>query len=475
MPRRSEGPLNAAAPLGSGRGDTSLPWSVKAGFGLGDHSLNFTFSALSLLYLYFLTEVAGLRPGLAAFVLLVARTIDAFTDPAMGRLSDLTRWRGERRRPYFLLGALPYGLTFALLWQDLPFDGQMTRFAAYSAAYVLHTCFSTMLGVPYIALLPEMALGYQERTSMNSFRAAGSVVGTLLAAVALRPLVDLFGGGALGFAWAGLLAGIWAALPWLIVHHATWERPDFARPVRMGFFAGARRAAAHGTYRRLVALFLAARIAVDLVAALLIFYVTYWLRHADDFPTILGCLLIAAVASLPFWLWVSRFTDKATIFIFGACWWIVAQLMLLLPQPSWPAWTMFALAIATGFGYAVADMMPWSMLGDVIDEDDLVTGERREGIYSGFFTFLRKLGGATAVALAGVVLDFAGLARGPEQPASALLAIRILTAAVPAFFLAIAAAVAWSYPLTRERHATILQRLQARNRSPVPPMSQGLS
>jgi GPH family glycoside/pentoside/hexuronide:cation symporter len=115
-------------------------------------------------------------------------------------------------------------------------------------------------------------------------------------------------------------------------------------------------------------------------------------------------------------------------------------------------------------GYAVADVMPWSMLGDVVDEDELVSGERREGIYAGFFTFLRKLGGATGVAVALFVLDLSGYQQGAVQSERTLWMIRILTAGVPAVFVMLAGWVALRYPLGRARHAQILEELRMRRR-----------
>jgi GPH family glycoside/pentoside/hexuronide:cation symporter len=118
-------------------------------------------------------------------------------------------------------------------------------------------------------------------------------------------------------------------------------------------------------------------------------------------------------------------------------------------------------------------MMPWAMLGEVIDEDELRTGERREGLYAGFFTFLRKLGGATAVTVAGVALDLAGFAGGQEPPAAAIAAIRGLTAVAPAVFLIMAVRLAIGYPITRAAHRDILERIAARasGRPRVPTLS----
>jgi len=107
-------------------------------------------------------------------------------------------------------------------------------------------------------------------------------------------------------------------------------------------------------------------------------------------------------------------------------------------------------------------MIPWSMLGEVVDEDELRSGERREGLYFGLFTFLRKLGGASAVAIALFVLDLSGYVANQPQSQATITTIRVLTAVVPAVFVALGAWVALGYPLSRARHTEILVALDAR-------------
>jgi GPH family glycoside/pentoside/hexuronide:cation symporter len=178
--------------------------------------------------------------------------------------------------------------------------------------------------------------------------------------------------------------------------------------------------------------------------------------------------LVLVVLCLPVWLRIARRHDKRSIFIFGSTWWIGSMMFMLLAEPSWPRWLMFAVMGLTAIGYAVADLMPWAMLGDVIDEDELTTGERREGVYVGFFTLLRKLGGASAVLIIGFVLDAAGYVGGgvPREAQSefALQTIRVMTSLLPAIFLALAVWVALGYPLGRAAHERVLDQLEKRGR-----------
>ena len=151
------------------------------------------------------------------------------------------------------------------------------------------------------------------------------------------------------------------------------------------------------------------------------------------------------------------------VFSIGAAWWILAQIPMFLATPDWPRWSIFAVAGFAAVGYAVADLMPWAMLGETIDEGELESGVRRDGLYTGAFTFIRKIAGGTGVLLSGFALSAAGYEPGQAQSASALLSIRLLTAAAPALLLAAAIVFALRYPLSRARHEEIRRGLDARS------------
>jgi GPH family glycoside/pentoside/hexuronide:cation symporter len=436
----------------------------KTVYALGDHTVNIVLSAVSLLYLKFLIDQGGLSPYLAGLVIWIARIIDAFTDPGMGRLSDMTRWRSGRRRPYFLIGALPFGFFFALMWLSVPFASEFARFAYYVLVFVGVSLSMTCISVPYLALIPEMATDYDERTSMNTFRSVAAVLGTL-AAVGMKSVVDALGGDASAWIYTAALTAVWLVIPWFAVYAVSFERPIDSRSASPSFRDAIRTLATHRTYQILSALYILARIAVDLIGAMLLFYFAYSIGREADFAPTLALFLVIVVLSLPVWLAVAKKRDKRTLFIAGAAWWAVIQVVLFFGDSSWPRWILFAVPSLAAIGYAVAEMMPWSMLGDVIDEDELETGERREGMYVGFFTFLRKIGGATAVLLMALVLELSGFVGGldrVDQSEAALLSIRTMTSLVPMAVLLLAIAAASRYPLTREDHERTVSALARR-------------
>ncbi len=446
--------------------DPRLNPARKTVYATGDFTVNTVLVSLNIVYVfYFLTEVAGLRPELAGAVQFLGRMVDAFTDPAMGRISDRVRWKWGRRRPFFLLAAIPFGVSYSLLWVT-PSDSQLAMFVYYTLWYVLLSLSMTVLSVPYLALQPEMATGYDARTSLNTYRNMGSLIGTFAAAVTFRPVADAFGGGPEGYAWAGVAYGVLIILPWLAVYAATWERPDFqTRRTEMSFREGIRVLFRHATFRKLTGLYICGRISMDVVGALLIVYFTHVIGRTGYFELTMGLFILTVIIVLPIWLRIALRFEKSTLFIAGSAWWAASFSLLLVAQPDWPRWTLLAFAPIGAIGYAVVDLMPWSMLGEVIDEDDLATGERREGVYNGFFMFLRKVGGTIAVLLVGAALGAVGLEWGEPKSEVTLQTIRVLTAVVPALFLALGIWIARGYPLTRAAHARILSRLEARDRA----------
>jgi sugar (glycoside-pentoside-hexuronide) transporter len=444
--------------------DPRLHVGRKTVYGTGDFTVNTVLVSLNIVYVsYFLTQVAGLRPELAGLVQLIGRAVDAFTDPAMGRWSDRCAWKLGRRRPFFLIGAIPFGVSFAMLWAPVATESQLAMFGYYTAVYVALSLSMTVLSVPYLALQPEMAIGYDARTSLNMYRNVGSLVGVLMGAAALRPLAGVLGGGAQGFATAGILLGVMLALPWFAVYAFTWERPNFqTRAPQVTFREGLTILLANRNFRRLTGLYLCGRIALDLIGAMLILYFTFWIGRSGDFEITMILFVSAICLSLPAWMWFARRSEKRTIFQVGSLWWAISLVVILLAQPEWPRFILLTLVPISAIGYAMVDLMPWSMLGEVVDEDDLQTGERREGVYYGFFMFLRKLAGTVAVALAMALLGWLGFDRQSEQNDSVLMAIRLLTSVGPAVFLLFSVWISRGYGLSREAHAEILTRLEAR-------------
>jgi GPH family glycoside/pentoside/hexuronide:cation symporter len=216
-------------------------------------------------------------------------------------------------------------------------------------------------------------------------------------------------------------------------------------------------------------IYLCSWLAVQLTASILIYFVVNWMELPEkSFPLVAIAVQGTALILLFLWKAVSDRVGKKAVYFLGTSCWIVAQIGLFLLQPGQIGW-MYALAILAGCGVSVAYLIPWSMIPDVIELDELKTGQRREGIFYAFMVLLQKFGLALALFLVGIALEAAGFVAQipgqpvPTQPASALLAIRIAIAPLPTLALIGGLILAYFYPITKQVHEEIRLQLLERH------------
>jgi Na+/melibiose symporter-like transporter len=331
--------------------------------------------------------------------------------------------------------------------------------------YVALSISMTVVSVPYLALQPELAVGYDARTSLNTYRNIGSLLG-FGGGIVFRPVAKALGDGPEGYALAGICYGGLIIVPWLAVVLATWERPDYQRlPSRLSLREAMSLMRTHKSFQSLIGLYLTGRIAIDLAGATLILYFTHVMHRSEDFEPVMLLLLASVLVSLPVWFHISKRTEKSTLVVIGGVWWALCSLILLFAEPEWPRSMMFIFPVITGIGYAAIDLMPWAMVGDVVDENELESGQRQEGLYYGVFAFLRKLTGTFAVWVALTLLGILGLEADTPPNEATVTAIRLLASLGPVAALLLSIQFARAYPLTRARHREILLQLSERSRA----------
>ena len=213
-----------------------------------------------------------------------------------------------------------------------------------------------------------------------------------------------------------------------------------------------------------VGIFLFTWTGLNIVQFMLLFFLKYRMNLEAASDMVAGTVFISALITLPIWEYASRKLDKRKAYIAGMIFLSAVMITLIVIDPSWGIWIVYMLAALAGVGVAAVHVLPWSMIPDAVEVDELETGERREGVYNGIFTFIRKAGGATAYMVAGVALSLSGFDRsGAEQPDAALTTIRVTTCIMPSLFLLGALILARGYPLGRDRHAQILGTLGRKN------------
>ncbi|MBC8162147.1 MAG: MFS transporter [Roseiflexaceae bacterium] len=454
--------------------DERLRITEKLAFGAGDLGPAIATAVSSFFQLIFLTTVAGLRADVAGLILLVAKIWDAFNDPVIGWLTDRTSSRFGRRRPWLLFGAIPFGLSFFLMWLVPPFD-DTGKFFYYLLTVLLFDTAFTIVNVPYTAMTPELTSDYDERTSLNSYRFAFSIGGGLLAAYFHLNIVNGFCVNATactvdeqrtGYLVAAAVWGVCSALPFFWCFAGTRERHVVTAdaPKQIGILEQVRVAFKNRAFLFVIGIYLFSWLAVQITASVIAFYVTFWLQRADLIPIVLLAVQGSAFVALFIWSAVSRRIGKKAVYIIGMTFWILVQSAFFFVQPD-QVELAIALAALAGVGLATAYLIPWSMMPDVIELDELETGQRREGVFYGFMVLLQKVGLALGLYLVGLALQLQGFdqnAPAGQQPESALLAIRLMIGPVPTFILICGIVLAAFYPITKQKHEEILAQLRER-------------
>jgi GPH family glycoside/pentoside/hexuronide:cation symporter len=460
-----------------------LPWLTKVIYGTGDWGVA-TFNTLrQIFYAIFLTDVVGLDPRLASFAALVGVLWDAINDPLVGVLSDKVRSKWGRRRPFLLYFAVPYGLAFLMLWWAPPWKSQIWLMIHVMLAYALSDTFQTLVVVPFHALTPEITSDYDERTSLAGYRMFFNFIASIVTAVAAPMIVDatMAGGGTQqqGYVIVATLFGVSAIIPYLLIFFSVREKSSSERPPEMiSFKATLRTAWQNIPFRYATALYMLNWVTFDLVGVTLPYFLVYWIARGNLLATVpgigmpiesvvLGAMLITAVIVLPFWTWLAYRIGKNKAYIVAIGFWVILMLLINFVPPL-DYTLVIVMAVLIGISVSAAHVLPDAIFPDVIDWDELRTGERHEGIYYGAKNFIRKLTTAFAIFLALQVLGWLGYQVPPEgatqftQPESAILGIRILTGPVAATILCGVLAVAWFYPLDRQRHKRVLRLLARR-------------
>ncbi|MBN1572865.1 MAG: MFS transporter [Deltaproteobacteria bacterium] len=445
-----------------------MPFYRKILFGVGDSTFSTLFTVVAFLYMFFLTDVVGLKPSLAGAVLLILKGWDAVTDPMVGYLSDRTKSRWGRRRPYMLFGIFPCAFFFALIWQTypmIPIDNQTFLFITYALLNLVFWTFFTIAGIPYASLAPELTLDYDDRTSLISARMFFSIVFGLLAAVVPFMILDLYPNKETGFGMMGIFIGIFAIFPVLISFFGTKERPEFQEQKSLPFITSVKETLKNKPFRVAMTIFLLSWMTVDIIGAVFIYYVIYCIGYTESVLQILfGTMFITAMLFLPFWVFVSKKIGKRMTYICGMAFWAAVMFLLFILPPGTPFLALVVLSFLAGIGVSTAHLIPWAMIIDCVDFDELNTGARREGMFTGFTLFLQKFASAIALFVIGIFLDYFGYVANMLQTKKAIIAIKLLIGPIPAMLLLSSIIVSLFYPITKEKYREIREILDKKEK-----------
>ena len=419
----------------------------------------------------FYTDVVGVDIALLGYILFSVRIFDAVTDPALGYLSDRTRTRMGRRRPYIGVGSIFVALTMFLLFNPPRVSAFLETVWFAGCIYALFLCWTAVV-VPYESLGPEITFDYNERTSLFGMRDGFLIAGTLAAAsspAAVQWLLGL-GGDADGerakFFWIAiiyapmLIGSCW----WCVL--AIKEIPQGPKFQTSSIWRGLRETARNRPFLILVAAYTVSAIGNNLPATLILYYVEYVLQSkmADAF---LLLYFITGILFLPGWIIIARRTGKKAAWLASMAVNTGAFIGVFFLGPG-DAAIYGILVFLSGIGFGATLAIPSAIQADVIDYDELLTGERREGQYIGLWSIAKKLAAAVGIGAGLSILGLAGYTPNAEQPESVLLALRTLYALVPSLCNMIAIIIALAYPISGDLHQEIRRAIvQRQNGQPV--------
>jgi GPH family glycoside/pentoside/hexuronide:cation symporter len=443
---------------------SKLSLRTKLLFSTGDLTTSMPQAIIVFFQLYFLTDIAGLRPDYAAWAIAAGRLWDAINDPLFGVISDRLKSRHGRRRVLLLYGAVPLGLTYAMMW-FVPQFGQLGLAVFYALVFILFDTCYTAVHVGYNSLTPELTSDYDERSSLNGYRMAISISGTLGAIIFATVLGWYIEDVRKLYMFLGIGLGILSILPPLIVFRVTrkYRSNPVAEPlpVMKSILTTVR----NRPFQIVMGLYLMSWTAASIMAAVLVYYASYYMRVPDQANYLVLAAQGSAIFFVPLVVWLSKKFDKRRAFIIGCVSWIVFLLSIFLLQPS-QIGLAFICAIFSGLGIATVYVVPWAMLPDIIEHDELTTGQRREGSFYALAAFFQKLGTGAALWLMGQIFALTGYINPnsgvpfPSQPAEAVTVIRWFASIVPAGLVLISIFIAWRYSITREAHKQMLEQLK---------------
>ncbi len=468
-----------------------VPLKEKLAYGIGGLMDGGGVSMMACVMIAFM-EHNGIALGLATTIFMLAKLWDAITDPFMGFISDNTRGKWGRRKPYMFWGGISLLLCIFLVFLPVREWGMSVGgFTAYIIImYLLWNTCSTVTQVPYCSMASDITPSFRERNRANTvklvFTAIASGLGYVLPLLFIEalktnkanwlfmPKID----GVQFWLLMSIIFGVLFGGGLIICGLFVKERINPKTPKRHFNFKQFVNSYAvpykNRSYRWHIAMYVSAFACMDMISALAVYYATdvwkgYKLFGMDMSSLfIIAPLMVAAVVMFPLARVIMDKKSKQFAFRMGLPFYIGGGIMLAIMDPSWaPPILVPIVALIMGLGFGGAQMMPWIIFPDTVDVAEMATGQRPTGTYSGMMTLARKVGGALAVGFVGWVIDPFYLSKdqlGPDgmQPQEALLAIRLVLGITVAVLITVALISSFKYKVNSQKLTRIRYFIEAR-------------
>ena len=427
-----------------------VPFLEKVGYSLGDGAANLVFQLMMMFQLMFYTDVLGIGAGAAGAILLGARVFDAFIDPLAGILSDRTKTKWGKYRPWVVGTAMPFAVVFLLSYLS-PDWGERAKIAWAASTYALLMALYSFNNTPYSSLGGVMTDDGRERTSVATVRFVAATVATIVVQVATLPLVKCFADAKTGWAVTVGIYAVVAAVLLVASGCAAKERiaPPPAQKTSLKDDLGS--VFGDGPWRAMFVLTFVLFVTLALWGSTAAYYFKYLVDEKTlSFSLFNGVgqgLTFVAVVTLPGIL-SAKFGKKRVYLVCLAITAVSTALFWFVPATS--RWGLLVACALKSVAYAPTIPLLWAMMGDVADHGEWISGRRATGFVFAGIVFALKAGLGLGGALCGWILGAFGFVPDAVQPESAVLGIRLSMSLIPAALFAAGCVALLFYPISQD-------------------------
>jgi len=447
--------------------EEKLSTGKKISFAIGNiGGLAIGQSSILLLYsYYFLYLGIPLSPIGISLILVVYGVWDAFNEPLIGHLSDFTKSRLGRRKPFILIGIIPLVITSVLIYTP-PIDNPVICTIYLMIILVLYETFVTMVVTLWYSLFPELSLDQKERLVISRFLQIFGIFGLILG-IGVAPLIaGSFSDPLVGYSFMGLILGGVTALSMLPTLIFVKERKEYQiTEEKKSFFDSMKVALKNKSFRYFVLVQFLLQLSYSVVlSGLPLFFEGILGLGTMEWSIQLLFIFLTVIPSL--FLWVKIADEKGTkkaLFFSMVAFCIGLSLIFIIFNSI----MSLIVLLITGVGLAGVMLFPTILLSDVIDEDQLITNQRREGIFNGVSGVIVKLSNAISWLLLGIVIELFRIDRNNLNPAALTflnaLGLRILIGVIPIIIVILGLYCLYRYPLAGKRLEEVKERVRKLN------------
>jgi glycoside/pentoside/hexuronide:cation symporter, GPH family len=458
-----------------------VPLGQKAAFGAGHLVLNLLPGALGV-FMFFLLTAFGMDPFLAGLLGGLPRIFDALTDPIMGFISDNTKSKWGRRRPYIFVGAILSGILFAVLWQMDPTDSQNYNFWYFLLMSMVFLIGNTMFATPLVGLGYEMTSDYNERTRLMAFSQTIGQIAWMIVPWFWVIIADptIFETQAIGVRKLSIVVGfaciVLGVLPAFFCKGIDSSNMENRKEISfktlfsnlIDLFKGIAQVAKNKPFLKLCGATFLVFNGFQMVASFSFFIIVFYMYQgsyadAGNWPAWFSTVtaIVTAFGVIPIVTLLANKFGKRQAFIISTALSIVGYVLKWWAFDKDNPYLLFMPIPFMAFGLGGLFTLMMSMTADVCDLDELENGmPRKEGTFGAIYWWMVKLGQALALVLGGAVLKFVGFdGNAAQQTAETMTSLRLADVIIPSVTAGLAILVMWSYSLSESRAKKIKEQL----------------